>query len=244
VLNLFDAIGAVEWGESQLPVLANRFHIWQAINVQLIRKDPNPPIGNLAAEAIQKEDLPSIFNAEIGAIIGSFRSSLDLLAAAIATGNGITPSRDTHFPIFGSHQDMIDPFYGIEGKKWLSPAEMLIIKSRHPYEGGNDALWVLHQLDILRKHERLIRCTVYPHLDYVVGDGIIFPDGMRSIPLRNLKDKPVLFEYPRDAPQPKAQLSTEIVFDEINVSGIRSHPVFPTLVYLKDFVREIIGRFD
>jgi hypothetical protein len=242
--DLSDAIGAVEWGEAQLPILSSRFGVWQTRNVQLVSVDQNPPAGKIAAVARAKEELPAIFHAELGAIIGSFRSALDLLGAALAARNGVSPSRDTHFPIFPSAQDMIDPLHGIERKKWLSTAEISIIKSLHPYEGGNDLLWSLHQLDILRKHERLIACTVHPSLDFVVGKGIGFPDGMRGIPVYDLKDEPVLFVYPRDAPKPEAQLSANVVFDEVSIGIVHRKPVFPALVKLQDFVRDIIALFD
>jgi hypothetical protein len=242
--DLSNAIGAVEWGESQLPILSNRLLAWEATNVELVAADLNPPFGNISAIASAKEDLPPVFHAELGAIIGSFRSALDLLGAALAVRNGISPSRDTHFPVFRSLQDMIDPLDGIQRKKWLSAAEVSIIKSLCPYEGGNEAIWSLHQLDILRKHERLITCMVYPRLDYVVGQRIGFPDGMLNIPTHNLKDKPVLFVYSRDAPKPEAQLSIQIVFDEIGIGAVHRKPVFPVLVELQDFVRETILRFD
>jgi hypothetical protein len=75
---------------------------------------------------------------------------------------GVKPSADTHFPIFGSEQEMIDPVTGIEGKNWLSKRGRAAIKALKPYEGGDYAIWPLHQLDIRRKHERLIFANVDP----------------------------------------------------------------------------------
>lgn len=242
--DLEDAIGAVDWGKSQLPILGNRFAAWQATSVQLTAEELNPPSNRLAAVASAKEELPPIFHAELGAIIGSFRSALDLLAAALAARNGVSPSSNTHFPIFRSHQDMIDPLEGLEGKKWLSSSEVAVIKSLGPYEGGNEILWALHQLDILRKHERLIATAIYPHFDYVLGQRVSFPDGMVNVRLRNLKDKPVLFTYPRDVPQPEAQLSLQIVFDEIGLICVDRKPVFPVLISFQNLVTEIIDRFS
>lgn len=242
--DLIDAVGTVEWGEAQLPLFAKRFHTWWATNVQLAPMDLNPPFGNMSAIVSAKEDLPAVFHAELGAIIGSFRSSLDLLAATIAKRNGIVPSHDTHFPVFRSWQDMIDPLTGLEAKKWLSSADILIIKSLDPYEGGNEALWALHQLDILRKHEKLIACTVHPRLDYVIGKGISFPGSMTNIPVYDLKDKPVLFVYPRNAPKPEAQYSIDIVFDEVSIPVVHRKPVFQCLATFKNSVSDIIGRFD
>lgn len=67
---------------------------------------------------------------------------------------------------------MIDPLAGIEGKRWLSKRERATIKSLKPYPGGDDAIWPLHRLDILRKHHRLI--AVQPDIRgfcWASGDG-------------------------------------------------------------------------
>jgi hypothetical protein len=240
-INISDAIGAVEWGESQLPIFGNRFAVWKATNVYYSAEETDPPSNRLAAVAsAKKAELPATFHAELGAIIGSFRSALDLLAAAIAASNGRKPSSATHFPVFRSHQDMIDPLEGIEGKKWLSADERSIIKSLCPYDGGNEVLWALHQLDILRKHEKLVTTAIYPRADYVVGQDIRFPDRC----LRNLKDRPVIFTYPRNISQPEAQFSTEIVFDEIGLQCVNRKPVFPALNEFQKFVTNTINRFD
>jgi hypothetical protein len=241
--DLSNAIGAVEWGESQLPILASRFRTWEAENVQLMAVDLNSPFGKIAAIASAKENLPAIFHAEVGAIIGTFRSALDLLGAALAARNGISPSRDTHFPVFRSLQDMIDPLDGIERKKWLSAAEISIIKSLRPYEGGNDLLWSLHQLDILRKHERLIICVANPRIDFAVGKGLHFPSYLLS-DAPNLEDKPKMFEYPRDAPKPQAQISVDITFDEISLPAVYRKSLLPTLVDFQGLVQGIIDLFD
>lgn len=241
--DLSDAIGAIDWGEAQLPVLIDRFHAWWADNVQLTPVDLNPPTGKMVAVIHAKEELPPIFHAEIGAIIGSFRSSLDLLGAALAARNGVSPSRETHFPVYVSCQEMVDPLYGIERKKWLSATEIAVIKALQPYEGGNETLWALHQLDILRKHERLITSAVNPRLDYVIGKGIVFPNGMCP-PVYDLKDKPALFEYPRDASKPEAQYSLPVTFDEIGLSVVNRKEVFPVLRHFGEFARQIVGLFD
>ncbi len=242
--DLADARGAVEWGKTQIPVLSRRFGAWQAANVQYVAKETDPPSDVLAAVARAKEDLPPIFHAELGAIIGSCRSALDLLGAALAARNSRSPSSKTYFPIFHSEQDMLDPMHGIQGKKWLSRAEAAIISSLCPYAGGNDTLWGLHQLDILRKHKRLVATAIYPRIDYVLGQRVGFPDGMAQVALRNLKDEPVLFTYPRHGLRPKAQFSCDIVFDETGLQCVHLKPVFPILNKFIEFVTDVIDGFD
>lgn len=241
--DLSGAIGAVEWGESQLPILSSRLRAWEAENVQLTAVDLNPPCGKMVAVASAKAPPSPILQAEVGAIIGSFRSALDLLCAALAARNGTSPSPDTHFPIFRSHQEMIDPKDGVEGKKWLSTTEIRLIKSLHPYEGGNNLLWALHRLDILRKHERLIACSDIPRIDYAFGRDLTFPTrALDDVP--SLKDKPQMFEFPRDRAKPDAQMSVQVTFDEIGLTAVYRRPVIETLDDFARLAHTIIERFD
>ena len=62
----------------------------------------NPQTGKKAMVAREKEPIPLIINAEVGAIINSLRSGLDLVAAALAARNGMAPSDKTHFPVYRS----------------------------------------------------------------------------------------------------------------------------------------------
>ena len=91
---------------------------------------------------------------------------------------------------------MIDPLHGIEGKKWLTPTERAAIKALKPYQGGDHTLWPLHQLDILRKHERLISAQAdVSSFRYQRGrpsspQGYVFMAGQRGI--ERLENKTVL----------------------------------------------------
>lgn len=115
--DLLDALAAVDWGISQFPILAARLRAWSETDIDTVVVDLNPLTGRKALVAREKAPLPPIIHAEVGAIIGSFRSSLDLLAASLAKRNGVLPSQDTHFPIFRSVHDFIDPLNGLEAKK-------------------------------------------------------------------------------------------------------------------------------
>lgn len=233
--DLLDAKAAVDWGESQLPILSARTRAWED-GIEIVSTDTNPKSDKKILIARVKEPLPAIINAEIGAIIGSFRSSLDLLAASLARRNGVTPSRNTHFPIFRTCYDFIDPKDGLERIKWLSPAEIRIIKSYRPYNGGNGLLWALHQLDILRKHERLIAAIVYPRTPLVIGGEISFFD------LSPLEYETILLEFARDASDPYVQFTTDIVFNEPALC-IDRRTLLPALIDFARMAMEIIESF-
>ncbi|HXP05926.1 MAG TPA: hypothetical protein VN808_17540, partial [Stellaceae bacterium] len=150
--DLLDAQAAVDWAVAQIPLLQQSLIDWQRRQPYDIVRQPDPKSEGDIVVAAQQTPLPLMFNAWIGATLNSLRSSLDLLAAALATRNGKKPSSKTHFPIFASEQAMLDPLHGLESKKWLSNSERAAIKALRPYKGGDASLWPLHQLDILRKH--------------------------------------------------------------------------------------------
>ena len=209
--DLLDAQAAVDWGISQLPILAGRLRSWQETGLETVIVDLNPQTGRKALVVRERAPLPTIVHAEVGAIIGSFRSSLDLLAASLAKRNGVTPSRKTHFPIFQSIMDFIDPKDGLEAKKWLSDSERRKIKTLEPYDGGNGHLWALHQLDILRKHERLIAVMIKPRIEMIVaskGSEITIREGQR------LKAEATMFEFTAGMREPEAQFTVDIMFDK------------------------------
>lgn len=240
--DLLDACAAVDWSKTQLPVLEKRCLSWNEYAVELAIVDEYPQSGRKAWVAREKTPLPAIINAEAGAIIGSLRSSLDLLAAALAKRNGVRPSEDTHFPIFGSLYDMIDPIKGLERKKWLSQAEISIIKALEPYRGGNESLWPLHHLNNVRKHERLVVVNARPKILNVIREGwspsdLIFPSMVR------LKNTTLLFEHPRNAPDPKIHLLLEVVFDEA-IFGVFGAPLVRTLREFASTADSIIRLFD
>jgi hypothetical protein len=56
-----------------------------------------------------RRPFPLLTNAEAGVIINSLRSSLDILAVALAEQNGHVASEDVYFPIANNVLDLIDP---------------------------------------------------------------------------------------------------------------------------------------
>jgi hypothetical protein len=113
--DLLDAQAALCWAVAQITLLQQGFIEWQRRNPYTVVQERDPETGENIAVAYD-QPFPLTFNAEVGAIINSLRSSLDLLAAALATHNGIKPSNRTHFPIFDSLHTMIDPLEGMKAK--------------------------------------------------------------------------------------------------------------------------------
>jgi hypothetical protein len=250
-----DAQAAIDWAKTQIPVMQQRFIDWSRADPYEIAEEDDPQTGEVLVVLVRRGPINLSFNVETGTIINTIRSALDLLAAALAKRNGKNPSADTHFPIFRHHPDFIDPLYGVEGKKWLSTAEIAIIKTLRPYEGGDEFLWPFHHLDTLRKHERLVDITPTVRAFRLSDFGL---RGTIEVP-RRLEDKTILFQaearpvpsipnlrvralrWPT-ATKGNTHLSYQIVFDEVG-AGLSNKPVIPTLARYAARVEEIIGLF-
>jgi hypothetical protein len=242
--DLLDAQAAVDWAIAQIPILQERFLAWQRNRPYELVVEPDSDPGYEILVAHQKRPVDPLVIGDAGAIINSARSSLDLLAAALATRNGVKPSHETHFPIFRSEQDMIDPLEGIEGKKWLSRSEQMTIKALHPYQGGDRFLWPLHRLDILRKHERLI--AVQPGISEAWIARFPGVQGVRRTSV-HFDEKTPLWRFPASSFRPtpgNTNVTAEISFTEAAALGAVREPVIPTLYEFVARIVEIIGLFN
>ena len=242
--DLLDAQAAIDWAVTQIPILQNVFFEWCKEHPYKIVKEFDPQYGGYVFVVYPDGTFALIHNAWVGAIINSLRSSLDSLAAALARRNGNKPNAETHFPIFASEQDMIDPLTGIEGKKWLSKGERAAVKALKPYKGGDDTIWPLHQLDIVRKHERLI-CATVDVRRFHVETGNMMVSGFAGI--ERLKDKTILSgaggPNPLDMAESYTHIAAHITFNEADL-GLADHEVATTLSRFASRVAEIIERFD
>jgi hypothetical protein len=94
--------------------------------------------------------------------------------SALLISHGVKSNRKAHFPIRKHAADFFTAVLVLENKKWISASEAAAIKHTRAYNGGDNVLFAIHQLDILRKHERLL--TVNPVIAQThitaVGGGI------------------------------------------------------------------------
>jgi hypothetical protein len=239
--DLLDAQAAVDWAVSQIPAFQQSITSWErdSTYVLMVEPDADPAFKLLAAYPQKPFDRQ--INAAAGAIINSLRSSLDLVAAALATRNCKKPSNKTHFPILSSAHDFLGP-KGIEDKAWLSQNEKTAIKALMPYKGGDPLLYPLHQLDIRRKHERLL--TAKPQ----IADFSLRLDRGRLERLGQvINDKTILYRFPATSrfseTQNNSHITAKIAFDEPAL-GLINEPAFSLLPRFAERVAEIIRLFD
>ncbi len=90
----------------------------------------------------------------IGDAVHNFRSTLDHLFYQLVIANQQVPDRSTHFPVKKDRASYIKS--GATLERQIGVAAKCQLDELKPYAGGNDELWVLHQLDITDKHKLLV----------------------------------------------------------------------------------------
>jgi hypothetical protein len=162
--DLLEAQACVDWPMSRLPGLSKRLDEWLERGVTIETKELPPPADSNLLVAVENELLPLHFQAEVGAYINSIRSSLDVLAMVLVKRHDLQIREDrVFFPILKSKEDFERKDSGaqkfLEG---LPALDRRLMDHLKPYQGGNDALWALHHLDIVRKHRRLLNARLRP----------------------------------------------------------------------------------
>jgi hypothetical protein len=162
--DLLEAQASVDWPFSQLPDLAKRINAWLDRSVRVEIRETPPPATENAIVAVEKEWLPLSFNVEVGAYINAVRSSLDILAMALVRRHNIEIREDrVLFPIASSESAFQNrKLAGRQPLEALPPQDRDTIEALKPYQGGNEALWALHHLDIVRKHRHLLSVSLRP----------------------------------------------------------------------------------
>lgn len=237
--DLLDAQAAVDWAIAQIPILAARIERWRKGRPYLTVTEPDSQPGKEVVKVALREPLPREVNAEAGAIINMIRSSLDILVVALAERNGSVRPKDVYFPVASSVGEFLDTIHGaIKKIHRLSDADKLTIQNLKPYGGGDERLWSLHQLDILRKHQRLIGVTAKPRSFGFFGTAGKTPEFLYS---GELKDGAPLVRYPAGT-RAQTDIRLEVTFSETAFANGR--PVTATLREFAELTNGVIRLFD
>jgi hypothetical protein len=146
----------VERAKKHLAELETEINANTGETLRIFCMKPDPKTGNLAP---YHGPMPiSNFNllAVAGDVVQNLRTALDHLAYHLAqVGNPtVEPSRDVSFPI---SRDAETHESRKAGKvKGMREDAKKAIDALKPYKGGNDALWLLHDLNNTDKHRFLL----------------------------------------------------------------------------------------
>jgi hypothetical protein len=242
--DLLDAQSCIDWTISKLPDFEETLLHWLKNNIEVVVVDTQANATHNIIVAREKEVLPVKFNVEAGAYINTIRSSLDILAYAIAKREMVLFPGEIYFPVAKSADDFNSGKYrGVKFVKQLSCTERSLIELTKPYQGGNDALWALHQFDIMRKHRRLLSVESSPASLHVWGWGlsdVYTPVASGFMPAGN--GETVLGLLTKGSKMPRLEFSPHVTFDEPSI--MPRCPVTAALNWFADAAREIIALFD
>lgn len=226
----------VKRAEKHIEDFKARLGIFMASEPYSLRIDFDAKAANPTVHILKADPIPPELLAIAGDAIHNLRSALDHLAYALVHANGQVPTQKTEFPILdgpittaklktrfaakveGMRKEVIDSIRGIK-----------------PYQGGNNALWRIHRLDVIDKHKMLVAglgniTTVngYPP----IGDQW---DGNRWMSVGSV---PVVLEQGRQFVFPGAKLDentkffAEVVFNQPNIAE-----GYPMTLALRQFHR-------
>ncbi|MEW5913022.1 MAG: hypothetical protein AB1814_10730 [Thermodesulfobacteriota bacterium] len=207
----------------------------------IIEKDPNSGNNVLGFDATKP--LPREVTATLGDAIHNLRAALDLAVWDAICCAGGTPTRDSCLP-FGDTEDSLITAVNKRLKKIASKDICdLIIQGIKPYKGGNDALYGLHRLDIMDKHQKPIITIKVVRLDSVrardsrnnVIDGCSFLVRGNGVlhAISGLGDLKI---------ESYGKVALQVFFG--NGLPYEGEPVIPTLKQLSELVSGIVDKFE
>ena len=241
-LDLSHPKASVNWAISNLDDFKKRLEDWIKLNINMVRRDVDPDGTDFLLVAIRNSQLPLEFSVEAGAYINAFRSALDILATSLLNYDCITDVTDTYFPICKSSNT-----FGKEGTKGsnlingVSAQCRNILESVQPYNRPDDLLLPLHNMDVERKHKRLLSVEfITPKLG-VVGretrDNFIpNPSGFQRS-----DNETILGKIAKSEQNPQFHLACNIAFDECFFP--RGTRVIEQLRTFGAYVHSVINEF-
>jgi len=194
-----------------------------------------------------QDPIPGDFAAIIGDAIHNLRAALDLLACDLVRVNG-GDVEDVYFPFCRNGNE----FENVVAQRHIdraSPDIVDMFRSLEPYNGGNDALRSIHDLDISDKHKILQPVFYFTGLPNCL---IARRDGSPFFSLTNcwigpIKDGLTIYRFPRRVLQgvkigQQFKASFEITFGD--GQAFRGQSVIPTLHQLAGLVDGIVKTFE
>jgi hypothetical protein len=239
--DLLDALVPVKWAQAQMPVLQDRILAWQRTYPFKIVTEPDPDRGDRELlVAYLEKPLDPLIAGDVGAMINSIRTGLNLMMTAVVARHGVIPNRAPDFPIAKTASDFLATINKMESKKWISSLEAAVIKRTKAYNGRDGILWHIGKLDNLRKHQRLLTVEPIPSRAHVLVLTYGFEELMTRMP-----DKTILYRFPHGAFRPtkgNINLTPEIFLNEAP-AGVGDHPALLALRVYIARVKELIQSF-
>jgi hypothetical protein len=207
----------------------------------------NPETNRRELTVTRADSLPDELAVICGDAVHNLRSALDHLIWQLIVANSRKPNENAAFPIWRSESKFKSGRPGYA--KGISKPALDVLYALKPYKGGNDALWLIHKLDIVDKHRLLL--TVAMRHEAVILDlgALLNSTNYSSIPIAinpaekgTIKVGSVLFAAPLgDETHDDVKANLEIALCEPEIPIYE--PVVKTLYELAGFVDEVFDFF-
>jgi hypothetical protein len=151
--NLVDSDSKLAWARQQLPRLRIELRSFFDSHPCEFFNELSPDKSQTFVKLKLTHSIPKDIAHLVGDIIHNLRASLDYSACDLAEANGAADVSNVYFP-FGKTKESFEASAKEKLRK-LSKEAREHIRALNPYRGGNEALWLIHYLDLGDKHRRL-----------------------------------------------------------------------------------------
>jgi hypothetical protein len=236
----------IDWAKRHISDLNVEIGKFVASNPYRIVLEPHPNSADHQIGVIRGQGvIPETFALYLGDAVHNLRTALDLMACDLVRANGRN-AKHVRFPFSRTADDLEKAIR--EGHiNRASPQVLNEIRLLKPYASrGNDALYALHKLDLMDKHDLIIPVAQFLFIpDYKVVNGSRIFFGFENIGYGPIKDGQVIGIAPADANaqvDENRQPSTEVTFalDQ----PFAAEPVIKTLYQFVELVLGIVSRFE
>ena len=144
----------IDWAKQHIGTLEQAIKTFRTSDPYGFKIENDPKSGDKIHIIQIRQQTPANFPLIIGDAIHNLRSALDYLAWQLVLANGQQPKSGrggTQFPTLNTK--------GKSGQgdiQGISTRAQTLVDAVQPYQGSDDDLWTLHQLDITDKHKLLI----------------------------------------------------------------------------------------
>lgn len=140
------------WCRAKMDALKPEISVARKRSFEIRMTDPEHGMGFVMGKMLAEP--PTRFRIEVGLVAHEQRAILDALACTLATRNGANNIKDVYFPI--SKDSVVFAGDGRKKIRKLSAAHQDAIEALEPWQDGHDFLYLLHDADRTRKHQKLL----------------------------------------------------------------------------------------
>lgn len=146
----------IERAKQHINDLQSRIRQFEAGDLYSLCVQTNPQTGNDVLEATVTQSVPDDFGLIIGDALHNLKAALDFAVNEVVFIRLGEFDDYTRFPVRDNRQKLEAAVTGGKISQASKAVASFIVDSVKSYEGGNEAMWALHRLNILDKHRLLL----------------------------------------------------------------------------------------